>query len=466
LSAPTTSIVSNTFKVTVEEVNDEPVVGDTYLTNTRLNEESTKTWLCLDDATYFTDIEDDELFYKAVIDPEQKYADEELLVYVDSYNYIWITAVGDFTGDNVPVRIYCDDDTDFNEDVNPYQDFKVTVDNIPDDAPFWDPIEPIYIPEDSDLTEVCNLKDYVHDPDTPVSQLDIYLTGNTNSSWLPTSIDDAGMLSVASAQADYDGSTMVTVKAWDGYNYGLTTVWIHVIPENDLPTVLITNPMDNDGIYVDTLFTVIGSGKDPESLMSVEVAYALKGTVATNWQSAQGLTSWKFDWDTAGFERGDQVTIYARSFDGEEYSTYDSVTVIIEEDMTTKQDKDGDGVNDREDVFPDNPYEWADTDKDGYGDNTDMFPDDPNEYLDSDRDGQPDGSDPTPYGVKPEGGSGGGGSGTTETKGGLSFNLWWLVILLVIVEVLFVLFLMVKKVRSRKPVPKRVQKKVRETKVE
>ncbi|MBN1390212.1 MAG: FKBP-type peptidyl-prolyl cis-trans isomerase, partial [Candidatus Thermoplasmatota archaeon] len=40
-------------------------------------------------------------------------------------------------------------------------------------------------------------------------------------------------------------------------------------------------------------------------------------------------------------------------------------------------DRDGDGVPDSEDLFPDDPLEWADSDGDGIGDNSDQVPDAP-----------------------------------------------------------------------------------------
>ena len=40
-------------------------------------------------------------------------------------------------------------------------------------------------------------------------------------------------------------------------------------------------------------------------------------------------------------------------------------------------DSDGDGVNDDEDAFPNDPTETADSDNDGVGDNADAFPNDP-----------------------------------------------------------------------------------------
>lgn len=61
-------------------------------------------------------------------------------------------------------------------------------------------------------------------------------------------------------------------------------------------------------------------------------------------------------------------------------------------------DRDGDGVDDRDDAFPDDPSEWADADDDGVGDNADAFPNDPTESADSDGDGLGDNSDPYPVG--------------------------------------------------------------------
>ena len=59
-------------------------------------------------------------------------------------------------------------------------------------------------------------------------------------------------------------------------------------------------------------------------------------------------------------------------------------------------DSDGDGVPDKDDVFPNDPTEWADTDGDGLGDNADVFPNDPNETTDTDGDGVGDNADAFP----------------------------------------------------------------------
>lgn len=56
-------------------------------------------------------------------------------------------------------------------------------------------------------------------------------------------------------------------------------------------------------------------------------------------------------------------------------------------------DDDGDDVDDGQDDFPHDPDETTDTDGDGVGDNTDAFPADPGETTDSDGDGIGDNSD-------------------------------------------------------------------------
>lgn len=69
-------------------------------------------------------------------------------------------------------------------------------------------------------------------------------------------------------------------------------------------------------------------------------------------------------------------------------------------------DRDGDGIQDGYDVFPDEPSEWADADGDGTGDNADLnddndgyldendaFPTDPSEWIDTDGDGVGDNTD-------------------------------------------------------------------------
>lgn len=64
--------------------------------------------------------------------------------------------------------------------------------------------------------------------------------------------------------------------------------------------------------------------------------------------------------------------------------------------ISSIHDSDGDGYADSEDVFKNDPNEWADSDYDGVGDNTDVFPNDANETIDTDNDGVGDNSDRYP----------------------------------------------------------------------
>ncbi len=64
----------------------------------------------------------------------------------------------------------------------------------------------------------------------------------------------------------------------------------------------------------------------------------------------------------------------------------------------TSRDRDGDGVVDELDAFPDDETEWADTDGDGVGDNSDACPEDETDSVDTDGDGVCDASDLCPDG--------------------------------------------------------------------
>lgn len=86
--------------------------------------------------------------------------------------------------------------------------------------------------------------------------------------------------------------------------------------------------------------------------------------------------------------------------------TISNGSLIIKNLAIGLTDRDGDGVVDGEDAFPDDPNEWIDSDNDGIGNNadpnddndgvpdlTDTFPQDPFEWIDSDLDGVGDNTD-------------------------------------------------------------------------
>jgi len=59
-----------------------------------------------------------------------------------------------------------------------------------------------------------------------------------------------------------------------------------------------------------------------------------------------------------------------------EYAEDLGIEVKKPEENDDPLDSDGDGVEDADDAFPDNPLEWKDSDGDGVGDNNDRWPND------------------------------------------------------------------------------------------
>lgn len=93
---------------------------------------------------------------------------------------------------------------------------------------------------------------------------------------------------------------------------------------NQPPTVEITSPEENEMVSGTT--TIQGTASDPdgdETLEQVEVKID-----DGSWEVAAGTTSWSYSWDTTTVNNGEH-TIYARSYDGEDYSTEDSVVVTV-----------------------------------------------------------------------------------------------------------------------------------------
>ncbi len=100
-------------------------------------------------------------------------------------------------------------------------------------------------------------------------------------------------------------------------------------PSNRRPDCDINSPG-----YGDTLtgtYMIRGSASDSDgSVRKVEVRID-----DGDWTTANGKTSWSLEWDTRTVENGEH-TIYARSFDGEDYSATDKVTITVD-------NQDGDG---------------------------------------------------------------------------------------------------------------------------
>lgn len=115
-----------------------------------------------------------------------------------------------------------------------------------------------------------------------------------------------------------DGANASTPTFWRDSN----TPFYYGISGNSPPTCSITSP--SNGATVSGTITIQGTASDSDgTVQSVEVKID-SGT----WQTATGTTSWNYSWDTTTVSDGSH-TIYARSYDGTDYSTEASVTVTV-----------------------------------------------------------------------------------------------------------------------------------------
>lgn len=85
-----------------------------------------------------------------------------------------------------------------------------------------------------------------------------------------------------------------------------------------------------------------------------------------------------------GLVNGDYITIEVSGFDSEGWVRESSEILKI---FAQKPDSDNDGIQDSDDVFPNDPLESKDSDGDGVGDNSDAFPFDSSETEDMDGNG-------------------------------------------------------------------------------
>ncbi len=93
-------------------------------------------------------------------------------------------------------------------------------------------------------------------------------------------------------------------------------------PPNQAPTCTISSPTSGETISV--RYAVMGTASDIDGEIEfVEVRVGNSG-----WMRAIGATSWSYDLDTTVFSDG-KHTIYARSFDGMDYSALGALTVTV-----------------------------------------------------------------------------------------------------------------------------------------
>jgi len=124
-----------------------------------------------------------------------------------------------------------------------------------------------------------------------------------------------------------NGSHTIYARAYDGTDYSSiesVTVTVNNTPPNHKPTVEIIFP--NDGMEVKKTFTIHGTASDEdgsETIQKVEIKIGDE-----EWKVVDGTTSWNYTWDSTTVDNGDYV-IQVRTYDGQEYSSIDSIMVKV-----------------------------------------------------------------------------------------------------------------------------------------
>jgi len=128
-----------------------------------------------------------------------------------------------------------------------------------------------------------------------------------------------------------NGSHTIYARSYDGTNYSsIDSVTVN-IPPNQRPAVTITYPYNNQ--EVKGTITIRGTASDSDgSVQRVEVRID-----SGSWHTASGTTSWHYSWNTESVGDGSH-TIYARSYDGKDYSSYELINYNV------KNKKSGGGI--------------------------------------------------------------------------------------------------------------------------
>ena len=345
---------SNVFTITVIPVNDEPVATDREFDEIIFDEDGAAITLTLDPhgGGYFTDVEGDRLYYhlEPLTENASDYLSWSLSAGVDNTTVVTFSPKPDKnTDESGPIlfRIWADDDEEFNLTENPYKDLKVSIEGVPD-PPVWGEIPPLEVNEDSGEVKWFDLKDVIFDPDTPFESLDITLI-SVSTTLVEISIVNGSEVRLRPSSNFYGDGT-ATFRARDEENTAEATGEFHILPVNDPPAVAITTP--HDGATISGTYTIVGSSSDVDGVVELIEVRVDQGSWIS--QGVSGKNPWTYTVDTTQLPDGVH-TIWARAYDGEDFSQPVSVRVIVQNEgggggggtpptVTIKAPKNGDEI--------------------------------------------------------------------------------------------------------------------------
>jgi len=140
-------------------------------------------------------------------------------------------------------------------------------------------------------------------------------SGDSPDNWVQENINtfSYGNFTILTGDYDYDSWTVTR------YMY---MAYINDMPTNQPPTVTITSP--SEGADIIGNINITGTASDTDgTIQSVFVKID-----SDSWQLATGTTSWSYAYNTTGLSDGAH-TIYAKSFDGKDYSAETKINITF-----------------------------------------------------------------------------------------------------------------------------------------
>ena len=169
-----------------------------------------------------------------------------------------------------------------------------------------------------------------NDPDGDALIYDVYFGTSSNP---PKVTGNITTNSYSPGMLQYSTTYYWKVVAWDEHGAkNESEIWHFITeeytppppPPNHPPVITITSP--SAGVTVNGVVTIQGKASDEDgngTIQKVEVKID-----NGDWITATGTTLWQYEWNTSQVENG-QHTIYARAYDGADYSNVASVTITV-----------------------------------------------------------------------------------------------------------------------------------------
>jgi len=299
-------VVGPEIEIWVQAVNDEPLPSIVPLEPIFVDEDEKDTSIDMDLLDYFYDIEGDPLYYRVQVDPLDTVSDNNLTASLDDRTMIISIGGGlNYHGDDIPVWIYCDDDDVINTTTDGegnyvHREVLVTVWPVNDD-PLWrsNPLDPISFPEDTLWTGVLPLTDLAFDIEEDSHDLSYTLLENTQAGNIPVWIDENLELRIGQPALNFYGNGMVSIEVTDQEDSNaITDMSITVVPVNDAPEIMFTDPGEGDDVK--GTIAIRGRASDIDDT-HLEVSIRVDNG---EWIPLEGITVWSYLFNTSEVENG------------------------------------------------------------------------------------------------------------------------------------------------------------------